>query len=88
MSRKPFVGFYAQSQKNGVSIPYTNPENILKFAKARNVSYIVIDERFLKVRDNYNEMANLDKYSNDIKIFYEDNYVKPIKIFKVLDDKQ
>lgn len=87
MSRKPFVAFYAESEKKGVSVPYTSPENILRFAKTRNVSYIVIDERWLGIRDNYEEMANLDKYSDDIKLFYEDDSVKPIKVFKILDNE-
>ncbi len=83
MSRKPFATFYAESKKGNVPIPYTSPENILKFAKARNVSYIVIDERWLGVRDNYDEIINLDKYSEEVEIFYEDNSVRPIKVFKV-----
>jgi len=87
MSRKPFVSFYAESKKGGVSVPYTSPENILRFAKARNVSYIVIDERWLGVRDNYSEMADLNKYSDDVELFYEDSSARPIKIFKVLDDE-
>ena len=85
MSRKPFVSFYAESKKGGVSIPYTSSENILKFAKARNVSYIVIDGRWLGARDNYSEMADLDKYSDDVELFYEDSFARPIKIFKILD---
>ena len=83
MSRKPFAAFYAESKKGSVPVPYTSPENILRFAKARNVNYIVIDKRWLGIRDNYDEIANLDKYSEDVEIFYEDNSVKPIKVFEV-----
>jgi len=83
MSRKPFAAFYAESKKGSVPIPYTSPENILRFAKARNVSYIVIDERWLGIRDNYDEVINLDKYFKEVEIFYEDNSVNPIKVFKI-----
>jgi len=87
MSRKPFAAFYAGSKKSGVPIPYTSPENILKFAKARNVSYIVIDERWLGMRDNYEEMANLDGYSKEVELFYEDDSVRSIRVFKVLNNE-
>ncbi|NCF74921.1 MAG: hypothetical protein GWO87_00315, partial [Xanthomonadaceae bacterium] len=87
MSRKPFAAFYAGSKKRSVPIPYTNPENILRFAKARNVSYIVIDRRWLGIRDNYKEMANLDRYFKDVELFYEDNSVKPVKVFKILNNE-
>ncbi|MEA1936563.1 MAG: glycosyltransferase family 39 protein [Patescibacteria group bacterium] len=83
MSRKPFVSFYAGSEKGSVPVPYTNPENILNFAEARNVNYIVIDKRWLGVRDNYEEMMDLDKYSEEAEVFYEDNSVKTIKVFKI-----
>jgi len=83
MSRKPFVAFYANSQKENVVIPYTSAENILRFAKANKVDYIVIDERYLSIRDNYEELANLENYSEDVELVYEDNSIKPIKIFAV-----
>ncbi len=82
MSRKPFVAFYAGVEKN-IPIPYTNPKNTIKFAKASKVDYIVIDKRFLEARSNYDEMMNLDKYSDDVSLFYEDDSVSPIKIFKL-----
>ncbi len=87
MSRKPYVSFYAENKKGGVPVPYTSSENILRFAKARNVSYIVIDERWLGIRDNYSEMANFDKYSDDVELFYEDSSIRPIKVFKILNNE-
>lgn len=83
MSRKPFVFFYAKSKKNNVDIPWTTAENVIKFAKSQNVSYIVIDERYLEIRENYEELVNLDSYSREIKLFYEDDSIKPIRIFKM-----
>jgi len=62
-------------------------KNILKFAKARNVSYIVIDERWLGIRGNYEEMANLDGYSKEVELFYEDDSVRSIRVFKVLNNE-
>lgn len=82
MSRKPEIAFYAQS-KNFVPVPYTNIGNILKFAKANKVNYIVIDERFLGIRDNYDELENLDEHSDQIKLVFENNSISPIKVFKV-----
>ena len=84
MSRKPFVSFYAKSKKGGPTVPWTTAENVIKFAKAQNASYIIIDERYLGIRENYEELASLDAYSEDIELFYEDDSIKPIKIFKML----
>lgn len=83
MSRKPFVSFYAGSKKGGPAIPYTSAENVIKFAKAQNASYIIVDERYLEIRENYEELTNLNAHSEDIELFYENNSVKPIKIFKL-----
>ncbi|MDF1498826.1 MAG: glycosyltransferase family 39 protein, partial [Patescibacteria group bacterium] len=83
MSRKPEVAFYAQSKKS-VPVPYTNIENVLKFAKANKVNYIVIDEKFLNIRDNYDELENLDKHSNQVELVFEDNSISLIKVFEVL----
>ena len=87
MSRKPFVSFYAESKKGGPTVPWITTENIIKFAKSQNVSYIIIDERYLGIRDNYEELANLDVYSKDVILFYENSSIKEIKIFKVLYNK-
>ncbi len=55
-----------------------------KFAKAQNASYIIIDKRYLGIRGNYEELASLDAYSEDIELFYENDSIKSIKIFKML----
>ena len=84
MSRKPYVNFYAQGKGN-FPIPYTSAANVLRFAKANKVNYIVIDERYIGLRENYEELLSLDKYAADeVILFYQDYSVKPIKIFKVL----
>lgn len=82
MSRKPFVAFYAGSAKS-VAIPYTNVQNILEFAKANKVDYIVIDKRSVEIRDNYAELENLHEYSDKISLIFEDNSIYPIKVFKI-----
>ncbi|MEA2098383.1 MAG: glycosyltransferase family 39 protein [Patescibacteria group bacterium] len=87
MSRKPFVSFYADSKNGGPIIPYTTVENVIKFAKSQNVSYIIIGKRYLGIRDNYEELANLGEYSEDIELFYEDDSIKPIKIFRLSFDE-
>ncbi len=87
MSRKPFVSFYANSKKGGPIIPYTTGENVIKFAKAQNVNYIIIDKRYLGIREDYEELVSLDTYSEDVTLFYENNSIKKIKIFKVLYNK-
>ncbi|MCK4592410.1 glycosyltransferase family 39 protein [Candidatus Parcubacteria bacterium] len=87
MSRKPFISFYSQSKTRGAGIPYTSAENVIKFAKAQNVSYIIIDKRYLGIRGNYEELASLDEYSENIELFYEDDSIKPIKIFRLSFNK-
>ena len=56
----------------------------MKFAKAQNASYIIIDKRYLGIRENYEELANLDACSDEIELVHDDNSIKPIKIFKIL----
>ena len=84
MSRKPFVNFYSNNVEKRVSIPYTSANNIIIFAKSKNVNYIIIDERTLSIRDNYEELTNLNQYSDDVKLVFEDNSIKPLKIFKII----
>ena len=62
-------------------------ENVIKFANAQNASYIIVDERYLGIRENYEELANLDANSKEIELIYEDDSIKPIKIFKMLFDE-
>lgn len=83
MSRnKDMVSYYAGIEKSGVAIPYTGADNIIKFAKANKVDYIVIDARFLRIRENFDDLWNLDRFSENIKLIFEDSSIDPIKVFK------
>ena len=85
MSRKPFVSFYAGSEKFWVTIPYTSIENVIKFAKSRNVNYIIIDQRYIGIRDNYEELENMNDFFDNVELIFEDNSVKPIKVFELIE---
>ena len=84
MSRKPFVSFYSGSEKFWVTVPYTSVENVIKFAKSRNVNYIIIDQRYIGLRDNYERLKSLNNHFDDVELIFEDNSVKEIKIFKLI----
>ena len=84
MSRKPFVSFYSGSEKFWVTIPYTSVDNVIKFAKSRNVNYIIIDQRYVGMRDNYKELENLNNSFDSVELIFEDSSVKPIKVFKLI----
>jgi len=84
MSRKPFVSFYSNSKVGGPTVPYTTLGNIIKFAKAKKVNYIVIDERYLSIRENYDELWRIGDHSDDLRLVFEDSSISPIRIFKVL----
>ena len=79
----PFVSFYSGSEKFWVSIPYTSVDNVIKFAKSRNVNYIIIDQRYVGMRDNYEELENLNNSFDNVELIFEDNSIKPIKVFKL-----
>ncbi|MFA6097228.1 MAG: glycosyltransferase family 39 protein [Candidatus Paceibacterota bacterium] len=84
MSRnRSIVSYYANTEHGGVNIPYTDALNVIKFAKANKVNYIVIDKRFLQIRENYDELADLDRYAVGIKLVYEDDSVYPVRVFKL-----
>lgn len=70
MSRKPFIAFYAERAKY-VAILYMNVQNILEFAKAIEVNYIVIDNSFLGIRYNYMESESLMDYSDKASLVSE-----------------
>ena len=84
MSRKPFVSFYSDSERFWVTIPYTSVDNVIKFAKSRNVNYIIIDQRYIGIRDNYERLKSLNDHSDDVELIFEDNFVKEIKVFKLI----
>lgn len=84
MSRRRFeVSFYAGTDNSGIMLPYTSAENILRFAQENKVDYIVVDERFLSIRENYGELRSLNSFSGGISLVFEDNSVNPIRIFKL-----
>lgn len=88
MSRnKNIVSYYADTEYKGVKIPYTSAENVIRFAKANKVDYIVIDKRFLEIRENYEELANIDRFSDEAELVYEDNSVYPLKVFRLSHSK-
>ena len=81
MSRIPWVSFYSDARYT--RLPYANYVDVINFAKLYSVDYIVIDERRVGRWDIYNELIQMDKYSDDVELVYEDNSEKLIKLFKV-----
>jgi 4-amino-4-deoxy-L-arabinose transferase-like glycosyltransferase len=83
MARKPYVSFYSDSRFT--MLPYADVEDVIYFAKLYDVDFIVIDERSLSAWDYYDRLLEMDKFSDDIELFYEDNSERLIKLFKVKD---
>lgn len=81
MSRRPWVSFYSDSRFT--YLPYANYTDVVNFAKLYHVDYIVVDERLLSKWNSYNELINMEKYSDDVELIYEDNSGKLVKMFKV-----
>ncbi len=81
MHRVPWVSFYSDSRFT--MLPYAHYTDVINFAKLYNVDYIVVDERVLNEWDSYDELINMEKYSDDVELIYEDNSEKLIKLFKV-----
>lgn len=81
MARKPYVNFYSGSRFT--MLPYANSSDVINFAKLYNVDYIVIDERLLSKWDFYDELKEMDKYSNDAELVYEDSSGMLIRLFKI-----
>lgn len=82
MSVKPLVCFYSGSRFT--MLPYANSADVINFARLYNVDYIVIDERTLSKWDFYDELIEMQKYSNKVKLVYEDNSEKLIRLFRVI----
>lgn len=84
MSRRPIeTSFYAGVEDLGITLPDASALNVIRFAKANNVEYIVVDKRYLGIRKNYEDLANLDKFSSDVKLAFEDSSVADIKVYKL-----
>ncbi|HDH05643.1 MAG TPA: glycosyltransferase family 39 protein [Nitrospirae bacterium] len=81
MSRKPVVSFFSDARFT--ILPYANSADVINYAKLQGVDYIVIDERLLSKWDFYNELIQMDKYSDDVTLAYEDRTGKLIRLFKV-----
>ena len=58
--------------------------DVIHFGKLYNVDYIVIDERFLSKWDFYHELSEMQKYSDDVELFYEDSTGYLIRLFKII----
>jgi hypothetical protein len=81
MSRKPYVSFYSDSRFT--MLPYAGTADVVDFAKLYGVDYIVIDERSLGKWDYYMELAEIQKYSHDVEMVYEDSSEMLIRLFRV-----
>ncbi len=81
MSRQPWVSFYSGARFTW--LPYADIADLVHFAKLYRVDYIVIDERLLGRWEFYDRLKQMDKYSDDVTLAYEDRSGKLIKLFKV-----
>jgi len=85
MARKPWASFYSDARYT--SLPDATWSDIIHFAKLYAVDFIVIDERTLGQRKNYDELIQLDKYTKEAELAYQDHSGKLIKIFKVINPR-
>ncbi len=85
MSRQPWVSFYSDARFTW--LPYADIPDLVGFAKLYRVDYIVIDERLLSKWRFYDKLIQMDKYSDDVTLAYEDRSGKLIKLFKVKYNK-
>lgn len=84
MHRVPWVSFYSGSRFT--MLPYAGYLDVINYAKRYNVDFIVIDGRTtVSLWENYNELLNMEKLSDEVELVYEDDSVKMIKVFKVKD---
>ncbi|MDO8281317.1 MAG: glycosyltransferase family 39 protein [Thermodesulfovibrionia bacterium] len=82
MHRTPWVSFYSDARYT--MLPYANSSDVVNFAKRYHVDFIVIDERSsVSEWEMYNELINMDKYSDEVDLVYEDDSEKLIRMFKV-----
>jgi 4-amino-4-deoxy-L-arabinose transferase-like glycosyltransferase len=81
MSVRPYVSYFSNARFT--MLPYANVSDVVSFAKLYNVDYIVVDKRFLGKWDFYNELIEMQKYSDDVELFYEDSSDSLIRLFKI-----
>jgi hypothetical protein len=81
MALRPFVSFYSDSRFT--MLPYANSRDVIDFAKSYNADYIVIEERFMNGWEVFDELIEMDKYSDEVELAYKDNTDKLIKLFRI-----
>lgn len=81
MSARPYVSYFSDARFT--MLPYANVPDVVSFAKLYNVDYIVVDKRFLGKWNYYNELIEMQKYSDDVELFYEDSSNSLIRLFKI-----
>jgi 4-amino-4-deoxy-L-arabinose transferase-like glycosyltransferase len=81
MARKPYVSYYSGARFT--MLPYADIPDVINFAKRYNVDFIVVDERSLSKWDAYDKLLELQAYSNDVRLFYEDNSSLLIRVFRL-----
>jgi 4-amino-4-deoxy-L-arabinose transferase-like glycosyltransferase len=81
MSARPYVSYYSDARFT--MLPYAGVSDVIHFAKLHDVNYIVIDKRLLGKWDYYNELIDMQRYSDAVELFYEDASDSLIRVFKV-----
>jgi hypothetical protein len=81
MALRPFVSFYSDARFT--MLPYAHSGDVIDFAQLYKVDYIVIDERFTNGWEVFDELIEMDKYSDEVELVYKDNIGKLIKLFRV-----
>lgn len=81
MGRKPYVSYYSDSRFT--MLPYADSAAVINFARLHHVDLIVIDARSLSRWDSYDELTNMQEYSDDVELVYEDKSGILIKLFRI-----
>ena len=82
MARKPYTNYYSDARFT--MMPYAGIEDVINFAKLYKVDYIVVDERSLSRWDHYDELLELQTYSDQIEVFYQEDAGALIRVFKLV----
>ncbi|MBI4847197.1 MAG: glycosyltransferase family 39 protein [Nitrospirae bacterium] len=83
MHRVPWVSFYSGSRFT--MLPYAGYSDMISYAKRYHVDFIVIDGRTtVRLWENFDELLNMEKYSDEVELVYEDNSVEMIRVFRVI----
>jgi len=87
MAVTPLIGYYADISPNLV-LPDADIETILKFAKAKGVDYIALDERKVyPFRPQLRALLYTDTHPPNLELIYNnaDNQGYRVRIFKIMD---